>query len=177
MTLRLLQNKIANRKIKLVWTPAHASMEGNEFAHQQACALAPQATEEGVEYCPLITFREVTQHYRLERQTLPPPHPSLSKEQQTVFRLIQSGSFPHPTRLHLMFPEQYSAECKFCKKPGSLRHIIGECDFSSENPPLLHPPTPSFREQWEILMSSSSLATQLALVDRAQAAMTSYGLQ
>lgn len=116
-----------------------------------------------------MTSMETMQHYQLARLALPSLHPSFSRKQQTVLRLIQSKSLPHPTKPCVMLPERYTAEEKFKKRRRnriSLHHN-GGCDFSSEKS------TPSFREQWEMLMSSFSLGTQLALVYGAQAAMTS----
>lgn len=64
------------------------------------CALASQAEEEDTAHSQLSGKSASTIGWN---DTLPP---SLSREQQTVLRLIQSGSVPHPT----MFPEQYAAE-------------------------------------------------------------------
>lgn len=102
--LRVLQNHSSTYSIQLIWTPAHASMDGNEYANQQAGAFTPQYVELHAGSYPLLTYKDITYHYRLERQTLPPPHHDLSREQHTTLRLIQSGSFPHPTRLYLMYP-------------------------------------------------------------------------
>lgn len=45
-THRMLSTKLPDRKVRIVWTPAHASMKGNEFAYQKARELADQASED-----------------------------------------------------------------------------------------------------------------------------------
>lgn len=171
LTRRLLQNQALTRKVKSVRTPAHASIEDSEFSQQ---ALAIQADEEDVEYCQLITFRELNQDSRL-KDILPPPRSSLSREEQPV-RLIYYRSFRRPTEVHLMFPEFCAAECKCCNKSITPRHN-GRMRHQFRTPNPLSLPKLSVREQWAIVMPSSSRASQLALVDRVHKARMSYGLQ
>lgn len=138
-----------------------------------ARGFVDQATEAITELAPLTTYQEITQHYRLSRRTLPLPHPQLTKTQETTLRLLQSNTFPHPIRMHLLFPYQFEAQCKYCAQPGTLRHIILECEKNPNLPPLK--PLPHPPEQWETLLSSSHLADQLLLAERAVVAKTTHG--
>lgn len=156
-------------------------MEGNEFAHQQARALTYRATSTAeAKNQPLLTYREITTYYRHDRRTLPAPHAALTKEQQTIYRQIQTESFPHPRLLNRMFPNQFEEACPICKKLGTLQHMIGECRFSPKHPPPLPEsrptnPTLPFNERWRILLTSPALEDQLLLVTRGQAARAAYG--
>lgn len=161
-----------DRVVEVVWAPAHSSMEGNDQAHLKARGFVDQAAEDSNEPMPLTTYQEITEHYRLGRRTLPLPHPQLTKTQETTLRLVQTNTYPHPTLMHLMFPNQHEAQCKFCTQSGTLRHIILEC---TQNPDLPPPPLPRSPEQWETLLSSSLFCDQLLLVERAVASRTAHG--
>lgn len=169
----ILNANLLKRPVMIVWAPAHSSLVGNEFAHATACALANQATEGDPDPTPIVTYRDITQHYRLERRIYPPPHSQLSKKQGSILRLLQTNTFPHPVRLHMQFPNQHSPLCKFCGHSGSLYHIVWEC---SQNPNLPIPfPNPNL-EQWETALSSAHLADQVMLTERAERAKTTLGL-
>lgn len=172
-THRILATTKPDRNVEIVWAPAHSSLEGNEFAHRKARDFVDQATEETTELIPLTTYRDITQHYRLTRRTLPLPHPQLTKTQESTIRQLQSNTFPHPMRMHLLFSNQFEAQCKYCAQPGTLKHIVLECEQNPSLPPIHPPPHPP--EQWETLLSSSHLADQLMLVERAVAAKTAHG--
>nr|XP_050043680.1 uncharacterized protein LOC126540901 [Dermacentor andersoni] len=85
-TLRLLRPLLLEDEpchIELVWVPAHSGHPGNESAHQHARgfvdqAVGPSASDAPVPE-PLVTYHDITQHYRLERYAYPPPHGSLPK--------------------------------------------------------------------------------------------------
>lgn len=173
VTYHMLSTKLPDKKVRIVWTPAHASMEGNEFAHQKARELADQASEDVEKPTPLVTYQEITQHYKLSRRTFPLPHPNLTKSQETTLRLLQTNTFPHPIRLHRISPTQYPAECKYCQQSGTLRHIVLECRKNRHLPPLPHTGNP--QEQWETLLSSPCLSDQLLLTERAAGAKAAHG--
>ncbi|KAG0427851.1 hypothetical protein HPB47_025138 [Ixodes persulcatus] len=172
VTLLILENKAPDRQVDIVWTPAHSSMRGNEHAHLTARDLAHQATEKTLEPTPLTTYQEITQHYRLNRRTLPAPNPSLTRSQETTLRLLQSNTFPHPIRMLLLFPTQFNAQCQFCNQPGTPEtHHMGVRQQHRHVTPFPSP-TP---EQWETLLSSSLPQDQLLLVEKADRARTENG--
>lgn len=170
--LRLLSKTPPSRTVRIVWTPAHSDLPGNDTAHALARALTNRAPEEEQSPTPIETFQEITEYYRLGRRTFPPAQRSLSKMQENTLRRIQTNTFPNPVRLNHLFPTQYSPECAFCGNSGTLYHIVWECDRNPDLPPI---PNPS-REQWESMLSSSSLDDQMILVDRADRARTAHGL-
>ncbi|KAG0445545.1 hypothetical protein HPB47_014116, partial [Ixodes persulcatus] len=96
-----------DRQVDIVWTPAHSSMRGNEHAHLTARDLAHQATEETLEPTPLTTYQEITQHYRLNRRTLPAPHPSLTRN--TSYGSATRTQTCHP--LFLPLPPSSGGHC------------------------------------------------------------------
>lgn len=190
LVLRALKGKELPKgeEIELIWVPAHSAVEGNEFAHQQARALSHRAAaaereEEDAKSQPLVTYKDIVEYYRNGRQSFPEPHLTLTREQQTTYRQIQTESFPHPRLLNRMYPSQYGQECPVCHEPGTLQHMIAECKFSQQHPPLLTNPNPNMiplpiqplRERWKILLSSPALEDQLWLVTRGQAARAAYG--
>lgn len=172
-TVRILSQHQPQRNVALVWTPAHCTLTGNNFAHHQACALSSQAPEEQAESTPLVTFQDITQYYRLDRQQFPQPHSKLSKLEETTLRRIQTNTFVHPIRLHHMFPTQFPAQCTFCSKPGTLVHILLECAHNPDLPPF-HSPLP-LHELWENLITSDHLDVQQLLASRASVARSSLG--
>lgn len=173
-TWNLLAQHAPNRKIDIVWTPGHSSLTGNNFAHRQACELSSQASEETPSLVPLLTFQDITQHYRTSRQHFPPPHPQLTKTEEVILRRLQTNTFPHPTWLHRMYPTQYPATCKFCPNPCTLIHMILGCAHNPALPPL--PTSLPLPELWENLTTSAGLDAQQLLVSRAETARSSHGL-
>lgn len=178
--LRILEGgklRIPEQKIELIWTPAHSGLEGNELAHQLARELEHRADEH--EPQAITSYKDITSHYREGRRRYPEPHKSLSRAQQTILRQVQAGSFPHPYLQSRMYPERYKKECSFCGQLGTLRHVIGECDFTKTTPPPLTQPSTtlptSLNERWETLLTSPALEVQLVLISRGQAAAEAYG--
>lgn len=78
-----------------------------------------------------------------------------------------------PSDLDLLFPIQYSAECKFCQQPGTLRQIFGECELNQEFSPPAVPLNSSTSKSSG--RHSSALPFQLTLVERATVVKTAYG--
>lgn len=172
--LNILLQKPPERKVKIIWTPAHSTLKGNTTAHDIARDLSRQATR-GCRLetaCPLVTYQDITWYYKCQRMIYPPGHASLTKEQEHCLRLLQTNTFPHPSKLHLLHPTQYFQLCKFCASAGTLYHMVWECSANPKIPRIAHPS----REQWEKELSSSGLDSQLRLVERAVAAGVSNGV-
>lgn len=160
--------------MELLWTPAHTGLEGNEKAHAMARELTHRA---GVSIVPhhgarsardrLITFNDITEHYRLSRRQYPPAHPSLTIRQARIWRLLQTDAFPSRARLHHIHPSEFpSSACPLCGEHASLSHSIWECP---QDPfPLI-----TSSEQWREALGSSDRTIQEALVKRATEVATS----
>lgn len=89
--------------VELVWVPDHPAVEANEFAHQKALALIYRATSVvEAKNQPLLTYSDITTNYRREKRKLPAPHEELTREQQTIYRQMQTEFFPHPCLLNRM---------------------------------------------------------------------------
>ncbi|KAM7303296.1 uncharacterized protein ISCGN_013260 [Ixodes scapularis] len=115
--------------VSLIWTPGHNSLSGNERAHASARALTLRAPppQEDPSLVPIpipLTYRDILQHLRLSRRTLPPPHKSLTREDAVGWRMLQTNTFPHLSLLHAMYPTVYPTnKCPLCTEKASLYHI------------------------------------------------------
>ncbi|KAG0420494.1 hypothetical protein HPB47_003469 [Ixodes persulcatus] len=93
---------------------AHASLPGNEEAHDAARGLTVQAgttsgapgTSSGRDR--LVTFRGILDHYTDGRRRFPPAHHSLNKRQSTVWRRLQTNTYPCPALLNRWYPDRYT---------------------------------------------------------------------
>ncbi|CAN7949284.1 unnamed protein product [Ixodes hexagonus] len=100
-----------------------------------------------------------------------PPPPPLSRAEATAFRRLQTNSYSHGTLLHAMCPTLYPATCNFCSQPGTLYHMVWECQ---QTPSLAPNPHPTY-DQWVGQLTSSDLSAQRSLVERARAASADQG--
>lgn len=71
-----------------------------------------------------------------------------------------------------MYPTQYYATCAYCPSPGTLYHLVWECQQSPSLSPI---PNPTY-EQWADRLTSSDLAAQQEVVARARAASQDQGI-
>lgn len=177
LALRILAQRSAPiPDIRIVWTPGHTALPGNEAAHASARALIPRAPTgaDDPSASPPIPLRyaDILAHLRRQRQHFSPPHPNLPKTDECILRRLQTNTFPHGTRLHAMYPAQYSPKCKHCPSPCTLYHMVWECHLT---PTLLPLPNPT-PEQWEGQLASGDLGDQQQLISRAQLAARAQGL-
>ncbi|KAH6937949.1 hypothetical protein HPB50_005461 [Hyalomma asiaticum] len=113
----------------------------------------------------LLTYHDITLHYRLSRLTFPPPHQSLSQHQQHLWRQLQAHTFLTPARLALFHPGTYSPACRLCGSSiANYQHIFYSC------PAHLPPASWHLRspQQWEAALSSTRPDLQLRLVTWAE---------
>ncbi|KAG0432982.1 hypothetical protein HPB47_020346 [Ixodes persulcatus] len=166
----ILKTYPKNRQdVELVWVPAHTSNPGNEAAHDKARGSIGRAVDDnsdvGLTGDGLNTYHEITQHYRLERLTFPPPHKNLTKEQELLWRQLQTKTLPNPAVLSHAYPDRFKPDCSKCGGKATVDHIFWDCP--ADPPPLslqrLAHPGP-----WENLPLSSDLETQIQAVTRAQ---------
>ncbi|KAM7282842.1 hypothetical protein ISCGN_000071 [Ixodes scapularis] len=134
VTLRVLGDPEKTAKVKLIWTPAHSSLPGNEEAHDAARGLTRRAgatSDPSIESLTggdrLVTFRDILDHYAGERMRYPPAHPSLDKRQAVAWRRLQTGTYPSSAQLSRWYPDRYKGDCQLCGARATLRHIIWEC--------------------------------------------------
>ncbi|KAH9372052.1 hypothetical protein HPB48_018995 [Haemaphysalis longicornis] len=151
------------RHIRLVWTPAHSSLQGDEMEDEASRGCTnqpdfksdnqPSVTVGGGGESP-ATYRQITQQHRLSRLKFPAAHTALNKW-QTVARLrLQSNMFSHPALCHRSYPDRYTDRCKCCNiAAATLQHIIWQCP----NKPRAFERVTHIRssEQWEAALLSS----------------------
>lgn len=75
----------------------------------------------------MVTYKEITNHYRLGRARYPPAHPKLTKKQAVVWRLLQTNMYPSPVSCSRFYPGNYTELCKICNNRADLPHILWAC--------------------------------------------------
>lgn len=165
------------REVEIVWVPAHSGNPGNEAAHINARGFVSRAgglvvpgrsTRDG-----LVSFHDITNHYKLERRIYPPPDKKMTKAQECIWRRLQTRSFPNPYVLSKIYPEEIKPECRWCQELATYDHIIWECSILS--PPVDIMPDPSL-EQWEAVLASSDPVVQTSVVEWATQVAVNHGL-
>lgn len=175
--IRILNNLQSPPELRIVWTPGHASLEGNEAAHAAArehtFRAFPSLADRSMTSSDDIPRRytDVLAHYRLQRRIYPPPHPNMTREDAITLRQLQTNTYPHGTLLHAIYPTTYTLTCQHCPTPNTLYHMVWECRQSPSLTPL---PNPTL-EQWEDQLTSSRPQDQQRLVDRARRAAKDQG--
>lgn len=109
----------------LISAPAHAGLEGNEATNLAARELTVRAgpsrtPSHGAQsaHDSLLTFQEITCHYRLPRRRSPLAHWTLSTAEERYWRLIQTNTLPCSARLHELYPSIFaSPQCPDSEPP------------------------------------------------------------
>ncbi|XP_075739485.1 uncharacterized protein LOC142784965 isoform X1 [Rhipicephalus microplus] len=166
------------RREALIWVPAHSGHPGNETAHQRARGFVDRAVghseSDALVPEPLVTYHDITQHYRLERYFYSHPHSSLPKRSEIAWRRLQTRTFPCPLVFSYMHPGAIDPRCCLCGNVASLNHILWGCP---EDPPpadlLCSPPTEG---QWEALLSSNDIDIQTRVLKRAEEVIEKHSL-
>lgn len=174
--------------IRIVWTPGHASLPGNERAHALAREMTHRATEEvdrhiqgdsttSASRIPChepLNYTLTLAYYRIQRKTLPPPHQSLSRADATSWRQLQTHTFPNLHHKHLFFPTQYPSTCPTCNSPTpTLYHSVWECPRPPDGLTPIRTPTLT---SWEAALSSTSPQDQQRLIERARRIASAIGV-
>ncbi|KAH7958967.1 hypothetical protein HPB49_007022 [Dermacentor silvarum] len=77
----------------------------------------------------MTTFNEIVKWYRLNRQTMPPPHPGLTRKEAVLYRQLQTGSLLTPVLAKHVCPSVYTSDvCRVCaKERATAAHILWDC--------------------------------------------------
>lgn len=178
--LSILNKHPPTQDIALIWTPAHAGLSGNEAAHACARGMTGRAQATGaalghtVPFSArdrLLTFHDITNHYRLQRTVYPPLHRGADRQCEILWRQLQTRTFPTPAFRHLIHPAVYpSPSCIFCTQKANLDHVMWGC--------ARHPPPKSLninnKEQWEAAVRSSAPEVQDQILDWAKRIADTY---
>ncbi|XP_040071728.1 uncharacterized protein LOC120844160 [Ixodes scapularis] len=168
-------HRLIDHPVRILWSPAHASLPGNESAHSAACALTNRAstpsehsTSATCNHDNLYTFKGVLDHYRVERRAYPEAHSTLNKAESTILRQVQTETFLNPAQLHSWYPDTYDPSCRNCGEIATLHHILWGCPEL-----LLHSKNKEFIKQarqpgaWESFLRDPDPTTQKILVQLA----------
>lgn len=170
---RLLKFSIRNRDPtpkRLIWTPGHQGLQGNEAAHAAARVLTsretPRSPDRPERPTPLTRFREIKEYYIEQRRLYPAPAKGLSKTEERILRRLQTNTLLCPAILKYYDPK-ISGQCQYCGEVANTYHMVWACQM---NPKLTPFPNPT-KEDWETtLLNSSTLEEQRTLVQRARVA-------
>ncbi|XP_075743460.1 uncharacterized protein LOC142797548 [Rhipicephalus microplus] len=165
--------------IRIVWTPGHSGLPGNEAANAAARAspvraVAPSCPETESGNTNLTRFREISAYYRASRRLYPDPARGLEKADERLLRPLQTNTFISPA-VARHFLLEINGTCSTCHVLADTYHVVASCPV---NPVPFSPPFPiPTREAWEEhLLGCSTLAAQRSLVERARAASSSTGV-
>lgn len=177
-SLKLLNaTKFSPNYSELIWVPAHSGNPGNETAHDKARGFVDRAVDESGFLNPtkdsMITYHDLTNHFKLERRTFPPPHKSLTKEQEVTWRRLQTRSLRTPSLLAHIYPDQYNPTCKHCGQRANYDHILWDCKIEPPPGDLLTNPS---LERWETVLASSDPRTQVLAAEWADKVVEGYVL-
>lgn len=165
------------------WFPAHMGTNvhpdvpnANELAHDRARGLCDRGGPGGFAggdagrfRDPLLTFHEVVNHYLSSRRIYPLPHPTLTRSESSVLRMLQTGSFPSRGRFSHFAPN-IDPHCPDCGEAYcSLDHMLWQC-------PAIRDDVFPNKEGWEAALKSGDLSIQLLAVQRACERAEGHGL-
>lgn len=161
------------QRIHLLWTPGHASLPGNDHAHAVAREIAHRAARHGEaespdQVGPPLTYRDILTYYTRARQTMSPPPPSFSREEEVALRQLQTNTFPNLLSMHKFYPDRYADSYPCCGSSPTAFHVTVECTAK------LFPPLPVIlrpfrtKELWDDALCDGPPEVRQALVGRAR---------
>lgn len=165
------------RIITILWVPAHCGHPGNTAAHEQARALVNRAVDGLPSFRSarefLLTYHEITLHYRNSRMIYPPAHKSLSQAEQIVWRRLQTGTLISHFINSQIHQGDALPHCRLCSSPrADFNHMYRHCP-NKPNPPF---EGAERQERWEAALRSSRPDDQLRIVCWAMGVAEAQGL-
>ncbi|XP_040073077.1 uncharacterized protein LOC115313175 [Ixodes scapularis] len=149
-----LRNKL-NIQATISWVPAHAGIDGNEWAHSEAraavrqMASAPNAFHNSageaagpadpsvVKESAKQRRRRILRHFREEREERPdeqlrpvPPMPNdLPRSTQSLVRRLATNTVLSPALRHKFFGDDPDeGACRRCRSAATAAHVVWECE-------------------------------------------------
>ncbi|XP_037561044.1 uncharacterized protein LOC119440182 [Dermacentor silvarum] len=113
----------------LILTPGHQELTGNEAAHAAASALIPRATASSTddhsdpEYNPpLLTFKDISTHYRDSHRRFPALCKGLKKADERILLRLFTNTLLCPAVLK-HFDSSFSGLCQYCGEVADTYHM------------------------------------------------------
>ncbi|KAG0410586.1 hypothetical protein HPB47_012286 [Ixodes persulcatus] len=142
--VREIHVRYPDTKFRLVWTPGHQGVEGNETAHR----LTRENSPGPVTSWPAIYSEGSTgnahralrksrlKEQREERTIYPQPPKTMSRQQSSLVRKAQTNSLSSHHIFHHIYIRPDSPTCPKCGEYPSIPHTYWSC-----NPPTLPQPS------------------------------------
>ncbi|KAH7939067.1 hypothetical protein HPB52_005243 [Rhipicephalus sanguineus] len=165
--------------VTITWVPGHECIPGNERVNAHVRGLSIRTLEdhslkpvtkpeEGI-----CTYHQITSYYRNGRRDLPAPHYSLTPNQSSVWRQLQTKIFISPYLAHLFYPGLHHPHCTTC---GAPRADLFHCLWSCPKPLVVDPIPNRSLSSWEATLRATGSDYQLRLVNRACLETSARGL-
>ncbi|KAG0410659.1 hypothetical protein HPB47_012215 [Ixodes persulcatus] len=122
---------------------------------------------------PNMKYNEYLKTIREARMTLPAPPSKFTKEEEHLYRRLQTGTMKTPIKLHQWYPQLHpSPTCSCCGwKWGDLYHLMWLCKHIKGLDPI---PNPT-RDSWNAALRWSDPGSQHWLVRRATVVQAAIG--
>ncbi|KAM7281426.1 hypothetical protein ISCGN_005974 [Ixodes scapularis] len=144
-----------NIQATISWVPAHAGIDGNEWAHSEAraavrqMASAPNAFHNSageaagpadpsvVKESAKQRRRRILRHFREEREerldeqlrSVPPMPNNLPRSTQTLVRRLATNTVLSPALRHKFFGDDPDeGACRRCRSAATAAHVVWECE-------------------------------------------------
>ncbi|XP_072142785.1 uncharacterized protein [Dermacentor andersoni] len=142
--LRVVDLASESRCVMIKWFPAHmgsdVSDRGNANHNETVNAAARGLTNRAAATTAdpswwwetkdkMTSYNEIVKWYRLERRTMPPPHPGLTRKEAVLYRQLQTGSLFTPVLMRHVCRSVYESDlCCVCRKErATAAHILWDC--------------------------------------------------
>ncbi|KAG0434903.1 hypothetical protein HPB47_018797 [Ixodes persulcatus] len=161
------------KALVIKWFPAHMGSDvsergnanHNETANPAARGLTNRAAANTADSeCwswysakdKMTSFNEIVKWYKLNRQTMPPPHPGLTRMEAVLYRQLQTGFLLTPVLAKHVCPSMYTSDvCRLCaKERATAVHILWDCSVNPREasekttiPPQLEAATRSYDQE------------------------------
>ncbi|KAH8029132.1 hypothetical protein HPB51_022742 [Rhipicephalus microplus] len=178
--LRILSNILSLlHQVSITWVPGHECIHGSERVHAHVRGLSirtlgdrsPETVRKPQE--GIRTYHEITRYYRNGRRDFLAPHFSLTPNQSSVWRQLQTKAFISPYLAHLFYPTLHKPQSTTC---GAPRADLFHCLWNCRKPMVVGPIPNPLLFSWEAAVRVTVSDDLLRLVHWACLEMSARGL-
>lgn len=159
-SINLIKDSVHSRleaSFRVIWAPGHGTIAGNVEANtlSRVNSTPGPAISWPIQYSPKMQRQihhrnrtELLHQLRVNRQTLPTPLRSLSREDTTTIRRAQTHTLPSPHFNHYFQQQAGLPVCPHCGGFPNNEHVYWSCPETAPSPPDLPFPPPSSWNEW-----------------------------